>query len=467
MFTGTFNSEEIKKSLSPLKEIDNAAYQNLLGKIEFNKLQRFKKSSRQVIRRYLAGGIGEYNRRISIHALINRINQPSSKKKVLYVSALPTFNLLRQSIYLRRTGEFETIILMESPWLGSFIEKYFDTVYVYDSCYALANILKEVNPYIIHVLGCSFYSEYHGVLARLLNKCPVVFEFYDVASLCVDREDPEAAKIWGKMNVELMFFSEKFISERCNGLILGYSPEALEILKNRYNIRIPMLEFHAYACDIFASDDNGKYSEQDGKIHLVLGGGVSPSNSPKNYFGDSQYLDLIEIFTRQGLYFDIYYSPHFSPTKAKWLYSDYLLMARDNPFFKFQKGLLPDKVTEVLSRYDFGTMVSLFNRGTFLDVHNRMRLPGRLFMYLEAGLPMIVSKEMQYLSRLIEDYEIGIVVSLKDLDNLSEIIKRYDREKLRANVQKARQKLSMENHIERLIAFYEEVHSRAVSEKMI
>ncbi len=80
---------------------------------------------------------------------------------------------------------------------------------------------------------------------------------------------------------------------------------------------------------------------------------------------------------------------------------------------------------------------------------------------------MIVSKEMQYLSRLIEDYEIGIVVSLKDLDNLSEIIKRYDREKLRANVQKARQKLSMENHIERLIAFYEEVHSRAVSEKMI
>ena len=166
-------------------------------------------------------------------------------------------------------------------------------------------------------------------------------------------------------------------------------------------------------------------------------------------------------------YFDIYYSPHFSPTKAKWLYSDYLLMARDNPFFKFQKGLLPDKVASVLSRYDFGTMVSLFNRGTFLDVHNRMRLPGRLFMYLEAGLPMIVSEEMQYLSRLIEDYEIGIVVSLKDLDNLSEIIKRYDREKLKANVEKAKEELSMKKHIGRLIAFYEEVHCRAVSEKTV
>lgn len=59
------------------------------------------------------------------------------------------------------------------------------------------------------------------------------------------------------------------------------------------------------------------------------------------------------------------------------------------------------------------------------------------------------------------------MVSLKDLDNLSEIIKRCDREKLRTNVQKARQKLSMENHIERLIAFYEEVYSRPVSGKMI
>jgi hypothetical protein len=356
---------------------------------------------------------------------------------------------------------------MESPWLGSFIEKYFDAVYVYDSCYALANILKEVNPYIIHVLGCSFYSEYHGVLARLLNKSPVIFEFYDVASLCIARDDPDAAKVWGRANVELMFFSEKFVCEKSDGLILGYSPEALEILKNRYNIKIPMLEFHAYACDIFASDDNGKYSEQDGKIHLVLGGSVSPSTAHQKYFGHSKYHDLIKIVTKQGIFYDIYYSPHFSPTKAKRLYSDYLLMVKDNPFFKFQKGLLPDKVVKRFSKYDFGTTVSLYNRGTFLDVHNRTRLPGRFFLYLEAGLPQLVSDEMQYLSRLIEDYEIGIVVSLKDLDNLSEIIKGYDRGKLRANVQKARQELSMKNHIGRLITFYEEVHNRAVSGKTV
>ena len=453
-----FDETEIKESLLPIKELDKNMYEYLLEKIEFNRLQRFKKASRQMIRRYLARGMREYQKRISINDIISIINRPSSKKKILYVSALPTFNLVRQSIYLRKTGEFETILLMESPWLGEFTEKYFDTVYVYSSCYSLANILKEVNPYIIHVLGCSFYSEFHGVLSRILNDCAVIFEFYDVASLCVNKEDPDAAKVWGKMNVELMVFSERFVCERCDGIILGYSPEALGILKNRHNTKVPMLEFHAYACDRFSSHENGKYLNMDGKIHLVMGGSVSPTDAPNKFFGDSKYLGLIEKITAQGICFDIYYSPHFSPTKAKKKYWDYLLMAQKNPLFKFEKGVPPDEVTKIFSMYDFGTMVSFFHQGTFLDVHNHNRLPGRLFTYLEAGLPMIVSEEMQYLSRIIKEYEIGIVVSQKDLDNLPVIINSYDREKLKTNVKRAREELSMKRHIKRLVAFYEEVH---------
>ena len=133
-------------------------------------------------------------------------------------------------------------------------------------------------------------------------------------------------------------------------------------------------------------------------------------------------------------------------------------MAQKNPLFKFEKGVPPDEVTKIFSMYDFGTMVSFFHQGTFLDVHNHNRLPGRLFTYLEAGLPMIVSEEMQYLSRIIKEYEIGIVVSQKDLDNLPVIINSYDREKLKTNVKRAREELSMKRHIKRLVAFYEEVH---------
>lgn len=461
MFKTSFDEGEIKEKLSAIKELDDNAYGHLLGKIEFNKIQRLKKMSRQTIKRYLAGGIGEYRKRMSVKGLISYLNAPSHKKKILYVCYAPTFNLVRQSIYLRRTGEFETILITETPWLGDFTEKYFDTVYVYDSYYALSVILKEARPYIVHVLGSICTSEYFSVLARLLSKCMIVFEFYDVLSLCRSKE--EAVEIWGRANFELGFFSERFACERSDGLILGYSPEAAEILRNRYDIRIPTLEFHSYVCDNFINDSNGKYSDQDGGIHIVHGGIVHPSYLPERIFGDAQYYRLVETITKQGIYFDIYLTPHFTPLGLKQKFGDYLLLSEKNHFFKFKRGLPLDEATREFSKYDFGTMIGF---GGGLNEHTQTRLAGKFFQYLEAGLPIIVREEFHYTARLVKEYGIGIVVSRKDLDNLPAIINSYDRKKLIANVKKAQIEFGMDKQIGRLITFYEQVHKLALSKEV-
>ena len=455
MFKSFFSEMEIKEKLSAFKELNNDAYEHLLGKIEFNRLQRFKKSTRQMIKRYLARGIKEYKKRMSVKELISYINSSSHKRKILYICYTPTFNLVRQSIYLRNTGKFETILLMENPWLGDFAERCFDTVYVYDSCYTIAYILKEVSPYIIHVQGAVVDHDYLGILAKFLGKSKVVFEFFDIASLSLSKE--ESIELWGKVKTELGFFSERFACERCDGLIMGYSPEAHEILKNRYHITAPMLEFHSYVCDEFISDDNGKYSDVDGNIHLVYGGSVAPSYSPERFWGDVQYHRLIEKLTKQGIYFDIYISPHISPLKIKQQFGDYILLSEKEALFNFKRGLPPDEVTSEFSKYDFGAMIYLFDRGTFSEEHNQNRLPGKVFTYLEAGLPIIISEEIQYVAKLVKEHEIGIVVSQKDLDNLPEIINSYDREKLNTNVKKAKEELSMKRHIGRLIKFYESI----------
>ena len=463
MFKASFNESEIKEKLSALKELDDNAYGHLLGKIEFNKIQRLKKMSRQTIKKYLAGGIGGYKKMMSVKGLIAHINLPSHKKKILYVCYAPTFNLVRQSMYLRRTGEYETILLTETPWLGDFTEKYFDTVYVYDSNYALSNILNKAIPYILHVLGSICNSEYFSVLARLLSKSLVVSEFYDVASLCVSKKD--AGEIWGKANVELGFFSERFACERSDGFILGYSHKAMEILKNCYDIRIPMLEFHSYVCDEFISGDNSKYSDVDGKIHIVYGGMVASSRFPEKFFGDIQFHRLIETITKQGIYFDIFLSPQYNALRVKQLFGDYMLMAKKNPLFNFKRGLSPNEAPKEFSKYDFGAMIYLFDRGTSLEEHNQTRLPTKVFTYLEAGIPILISEEFQYVARLVKEHEIGIVINRKDLDNLPDVINRYDIGKLRANVKKAQKELCMDKHIGRLITFYEQVHRLALSRR--
>ncbi|NUO09370.1 MAG: hypothetical protein HUU08_11930 [Candidatus Brocadia sp.] len=408
-----------------------------------------------MVRRYKVGGLKAIFNKPSPKQIINRINTPSSKKKILYITITPSFNLLRQSIYIRKNGNYETILLMENPWLLKLMEKHFDTVYIYDTYYELANILKEAKPHLIHVQGSMLGSDFLCIFAKLLSKIKFIFEFFDVPSLCVSRED--SVGVWGKRNTELGFFAEQYACENADGVILGYSREAADILKQRYNIKSPILEFHTYICNEFISTKKTiKYSQEDGKIHLVYGGNVAPSNLPKKVFADVQFHEIIKEITKQGFYFDIYTTPHVSPVKFEQFFSDYIAISKENNLFGFMKGLSLDKAPNEFSRYDFGMMVYLFNQGTFLNESLNTRLPGKFFLYLEAGLPILISEEFKYVAKIVREYEIGIVVSQKDIYNLSKIIPTYDYEKLKNNVVLATKKLSMETHINTLLKFYED-----------
>ena len=470
MFEGFLSEKEIKEKLSELKEIDEDMYLYLLNeKIKFNKIKALKKIVEQTIKRYLVRiiwyqkatikeyllkFIEEYQKRISVEKLVDIINRPTNKKKILYLTCSPTLNLMRASIYLRKAG-YETILLMESVSLIKFAERYFDAVYVFDSIYTLFYILKKANPYLIHVQGTMHRANHFGILAKLLSKSKIVFNFYDIPSTAGTKEDIMFG--WEKKDVELDFFSERFACERCDGIIFGYSTEAREILKSRYRISSPMLEFNSYACDEFMQNNISKYSREDGKIHIVYGGNGGSIVPPNR---DDKFYRLIEKITRQGIYFDIYVNLHMTPWRIKHEFGDYILLSKENNFFNFKKGLLLDKATKEFSKYDFGAMIYLFDKadkGICMKEHNRTRLPDKFFTYMEAGLPILVSEELQYVAKLVKEYEMGIVVSQRDLDNLTEVINSYDREKLKANVKRAREELSMKRHIGRLINFYEQI----------
>lgn len=480
MFEDMFLGKEIKERLSELKGIDNDMYEYLLNKkVEFNKFKVVKRIFEQTVKRYLARIIGfqkvtikeylmkfmeEYQKRLTPEELINNINSPSQTRKILYVTCQPTFNIVRQSIYLRKKG-YETILLMERNLsLIDFYEKYFDLVYVFNSIYTLYYILKKAKPYLIHVQGTTRNANHFGILAKLFSKSKVVFNFYDIPSTTITKNDIVSAGrlIGGEEVIKLDFFSERFACERCDGLIFGYTEKVGEILKSRYHIRGHMLEFNSYPCDKFITEENNKYSNRDGKIHLVYGGNVAPSRLPEKYFGDCQFRSLIDNLTRQGIYFDIYILD-ISFRRIKRDYGDYMLMSEKTPFFNFKRGMILENATKEFSKYDFGVMIYHFYKGTFhrgvriMEEHIPMRLADKFFTYMEAGLPIIISEELQYGARLVKEYEMGIVVSQSDLDNLSEIINSYDREKLKANVKRAREELSMKKHIGRLIDFYGQV----------
>lgn len=456
MLKSFFAEKEIKVRLSRIRETNTHIFDLLLEKIEFNKYIRFKKTVRQLLRKMIALGITGCLKGLSSRDVIQRINNPSSKKKILFISGLPTFNLAGISIYLRKTGEFETVLLTENPWLVGFFQQYFDTVYVYNSYYDVAQLLAMSKPYIAHIQGSLQYY-FLGVIAKCLRRTSVVVGFNDIPSL-TELPEKNREKLWGISNdAQLDYFSEEFLFKRADGIILTMNTIAAgDTLRLRYESTTPLLEFPTYVCDEFCREE-GKYSHRDGNVHLVYGGIIAPSDKPMELFGDNQFLALAKKLLNQGLCFHMYLSPHFSPFQIRKLYQDYIQFAAETPNFSFKQGLPQDQAIKEFSRYDFATMISIFDGVKLNTFHWETAMPSKFFTYLSAGLPVIVSKEHGNISSLVRNYECGIVVDQKDLDNLFDIIKHCDYEELKTNVKRAREELSMKNHIGRLIEFYESV----------
>ncbi len=458
MLKSLFPEKEVNQELSEIRKTAPRFFELLEEKIEGTRYLIFKKTARQLLRKMLALGIVGCLKGLSNKGIIRAINRPSGKKRILFIAGLPTFNLAGISVCLRKTGEFETVLLTENPWLVGFFQRSFDRVYVFNSYADVAQILMASRPNLIHMQGSLRYY-FLGVMAKCLGRTNTVIGFNDIPSLTeVPEEDRK--ELWGiSHDAQLDYFSEEFLFQRADGIILTMNTLAAgNALRLRYKSTSPLLEFPTYVCDEFCREEE-KYSRHDGKIHLVYGGIIVPSDKPRGLFGDNQFLALAKKLLHQELCFHLYLSPHFSPFQIKKLYQDYIQFAAEARNFSFKQGLPHDEAIKEFSRYDFAAMISIFDGVKLNPFHWETAMPSKFFTYLSAGLPVIVSKEHGNISALVRKYGCGIVVDQKDLDKISDIIKRCDYEELKINVKRAREELSIKNHIGRLIEFYERVCS--------
>lgn len=449
--------KEIRDELVKHKENFPALIELLLKKIELCKSQRIKKTIRQLMRKILAMGIKECVKNISYKKVLKEINHsPNTKKKILFIAGEPLFNIVGISIYLRNTGKYETILILENPWLVNFFKQYFDFVYVYNSYYEVAHILLSSKPYMIHVQSSNNYN-FLGVMAKCLSATCVTFAFNDIPSIGKDSVDISEKASDTPHVSRLDFLSEKFLFERADGILLTMNAlPVVEVLRLRYKIIMPLLDFPMYISDEFASYQKKPLHNNNGKIHLVYGGIIAPADAPKGTLGEVQFLSLAKSITSSGLCFHMYTSPHFSPFQIKKMFAEYLQLAAEEPNFTFKRGLPLDKAIEEFSQYDFAVLIGLFDGIEFSKVSYGTCTSSKFFTYLAAGLPIIVSEEYSYLASLVRKYEIGIVINQREIFSLSEIIKKYDYEKLKINVKRAMEDFSMKKHIDRLIQFYEQ-----------
>lgn len=106
-------------------------------------------------------------------------------------------------------------------------------------------------------------------------------------------------------------------------------------------------------------------------------------------------------------------------------YEDLEALAREHPLFNYSPRIAFERLVPEISRYDFGW---LYRRVDSLQSlrYCQTHLPFSVVAFLNAGLPVIVSRELEYIASLVEEWGVGIVLSQGEWDRLPQRIAAFD-----------------------------------------
>jgi hypothetical protein len=292
---------------------------------------------------------------------------------------------------------------------------------------------------------------YHGIapksfypdLVRQSVKEPFLIDMQDVYA-CYYGLNPGIRWIKAELPIE------KKCIQLSNGLI-GQSLEPNVALRKYGKIKPPSLFFPLY-CDNDYFHNNVKSLAID-DMHFVYAGGVAGAQRDAAQYGLIQFHNLIKILSDQKIHFHIYPSP----TNFKADYYEYEHLSDTSNYFHFHHSVSQDQLAAELSRYHFG-LLPFFRIDSGQSAEKfRYATTLKLFNYIEAGIPILVSEDLIYQNWIILRNNAGLSIKKEDLSCMKEFITPIDYRELVSGLIRKREEISLKAHIPRLIRFYKQI----------
>lgn len=383
-------------------------------------------------------------------------------KTICFVKYDAQIRIYKQAKAVRSTGKYKLVLICEkcnynllkdvfdeiifygllSNKNNNYLSRYFNYGSNKVFGYGKKNLEKIINYTDVNIFHT--HAEPNNIPRIVMenSKVPVVFDSQDFSGISFGLENLD------KKTKD----DEKYCFEHAAGIChKGPRFEIDYYRQHGYNIKSPEIQWMDYCDkDLFVKNNVKKLSQEDGEIHLVHTGTIS--NNPKYRY---KYLIPLGIkLARQKIHLHIYPSNHYEYKTSK----EYIELEKKEKFFHFHDFVPYSELTQEIAKYDWHShILEYFVGPMFTPEKQRVSMGNKLFTSLEAGLPMIVSPQLECIRELVEKYGIGIIVKDEDLNTLKQIIEKYDYVDLKRNVIKAREALSLSNQVPRLEKFYEKL----------
>lgn len=329
----------------------------------------------------------------------------------------------------------------------------------FDVALEFLELERWLRPHLIHG---EVSMESPEALARIMESAttPVVLEYRDFPET-VFRSQAEA--IAARRTTEATFLREEAargdVYRRAAGIIMKDAPETLDFMEARHGHRPQeVLSFcHYFSSEERASSPAPKLSDLDGEVHLVYAGGVVNDPGWHNYPLYHSLLEAGERLAQQRIHLTVINA---GDGTGKG-FEEYLHLAERCPYFHYRGALPYAELKHVLPAHDFGWFCFDFRRARENPFFLRTTMGSKVFTYLEAGLPVLISPEQSYMCKLVtEALGAGLPLAFDDLDGLGARLREIDWAPIHDNIRKAQSEWTYARHAPRLGEFYERVARR-------
>jgi hypothetical protein len=340
--------------------------------------------------------------------------------------------------YLKRYGKYNLLLLKHrSDAFNDFDRSFFHSEIIYRNKFHLKRLLFHSDK--LKLIYAYASKPSYAKAAIEAASCKTIFDPYDCWIVYYGKNPQQA---WMKKEI----VEEEYCFANASGILARNleAKKSMEIfgLKKKRNIL-----FSDY-CD---NDNFINPAKKDStKISLVYSGGIYGRHLIKSSHGIENFFDFINSMQEQQIELNIYPSPQ---TKHE-VYYDYVEESKKSNYLKMHRTVPQKDLASEITKYHFGVSPHFKEESSKVS-RDKLALGTslKLFNFLEAGLPVLMSSEMKYMAWLIERYKIGIVFSKTDIPKLSQIIRSVNYNELQQNVMIIREKLSMKKNIHRLTDF--------------
>jgi len=379
-----------------------------------------------------------------IGALSAKLN--NSKNPLLVISNSMTLGHLKLFKYLRNHYD-----LFVATSLGSIQSLSIDTskdefsnFYLFDSSVDLMSLASTVQKGKILTINGVYWNSL-GACVQAVARVKVFSLFVDMLSSAhLDK------KILNEVcDADMELLSERLLWEKSEGIVFKESMELASRNIEQFGPK-KYLQFYDY-CDDGVVLPHRK-TEQ--KLSYVYAGGlVSPNTSDHALDIHSSIFDVARVLVENGCRFGIFNAYDNGSDASFDIYKNTV----KSDLLTYSHAISPSQLAQKLCDYDIGIVLFDFSRGSGKYDAGYFKYGSftKVIAYIEAELPIIISKEADAMASFVLENGIGEAIYWHEIDKLPQLLTPQKLEQYRQNVKKLKQKLSYREQIVKLVDFFE------------